>query len=187
MQCRACGDKRTNDFYQTLADKTAGRRVELDQFSNLFDFIMAICYREQGAEFLDIYEQEVRQRNARMGLHKDLNAMFGALKDGEPSTSSSSKVPDSPEMKTLPYKPALKKVSSLTKVPSIVNLKKKTSCIHGVKKTIVKRSSRSAADRKKAKSLAISCQKVFILKFFSPSRSIKLILVKDSTCISCNC
>ncbi|XP_048778031.2 uncharacterized protein LOC125681830 [Ostrea edulis] len=164
VQCRASGDKRTHDFYQTLADKTAGRRVELDQFSNLFDFIMAICYREQGAEFLDIYEQEVRQRNARMGLHKDLNAMFGALKDGEPCTSSSTKVADSPKSKTLPYKPVLKKVSSLTKVPSIVNLKKKTSIIHGVKKTIAKRSPRSAVDRKKAKSLAISCQKIDTLR-----------------------
>ncbi|XP_061170107.1 uncharacterized protein LOC133179344 [Saccostrea echinata] len=164
VQCRASSDKRTNDFYQTLADKTAGRRVELEQFSNLFDFIMAICYREQGAEFLDIYEQEVRARDAGIGVHKDLNAMFGALKDDEPSTSSSSVEASSSKSRTLPYKPALKKLSSLTKAASITKLKKKSTSIHAVRKTIVKKTVPSAMDRKRAKHLAISCQKLNILR-----------------------
>ena len=162
VQCNASSDERTNNFYQTLADKTAGRRVELQQFSNLFDFIMAICYREQGAEFLDMYEMEVRARDARMGLHSDVNAMFGALKDGEgePSTSASADKGDDPKSRTLPYKPALKKKPSLTKVASITKLKEKSGSLFKAAKTISKSKKPSAVDRKKIKLLALSYQKV---------------------------
>lgn len=160
VQCGGSGDERTKNFYQTLANKTAGRRVELEQFSNLFDFIMAICYREQGAEFLDLYEQEVRARDARMGLHKDVHALFGALREGEEEPSTSSSTTEKPKSRTLPFKPALKKKPSLTKAPSITKLKKNSSLIHKVKKTIAKKKPSSAVDRKKAKLLAISCQKV---------------------------
>ncbi|XP_065930600.1 uncharacterized protein [Magallana gigas] len=164
VQCGGSGDERTKNFYQTLANKTAGRRVELEQFSNLFDFIMAICYREQGAEFLDLYEQEVRARDARMGLHKDVHALFGALREGEEEPSTSSSTAEKPKSRTLPFKPALKKKPSLTKAPSITKLKKNSSLIHKVKKTIAKKKPSSAVDRKKAKLLAISCQKMNALR-----------------------
>eukprot|EP00105_Crassostrea_gigas_P045578 XP_019929726.1 PREDICTED: uncharacterized protein LOC105345421 [Crassostrea gigas] len=121
---------------------------------------MAICYREQGAEFLDLYEQEVRARDARMGLHKDVHALFGALREGEEEPSTSSSTAEKPKSRTLPFKPALKKKPSLTKAPSITKLKKNSSLIHKVKKTIAKKKPSSAVDRKKAKLLAISCQKI---------------------------
>ena len=160
VQCDASNDERTNIFYQTLADKTAGRRVELQQFSNLFDFIMAICYREQGAEFLDMYEMEVRARDARMGLHSDVSAMFGALKDGEPSASSSADKGDMPKSRTVPYKPTRKKKPSLTKAASLTNLKEKSVSVFKAAKSISKRKMSSAVDRKRIKLLAISYQKV---------------------------
>ena len=181
VQCDASNDERTNNFYQTLADKTAGRRVELQQFSNLFDFIMAICYREQGAEFLDKYEMEVRA-----------SVMFGALKDGEPSTSSSADKGDKPESRTVPYKPAMKKKPSLTnrtlpykpamkkkpslKCASLTKLKEKSVSVFKAAKSISKRKLSSAVDRKRIKLLAISYQKVnflmlnfiiFIFRLFS--------------------
>ena len=124
---------------------------------------MAICYREQGAEFLDMYEMEVRARDARMGLHSDVNAMFGALKDGEgePSTSASADKGDDPKSKTLPFKPALKKKPpSLTKVASITKLKEKSGSLFKAAKTISKSKKPSAVDRKKIKLLALSYQKV---------------------------
>ena len=72
-----------------------------------------------------MYEMEVRARDARMGLQSDVNAMFGALKDGkgEPSTSASADKGDNPKYRTLPYKPVLMKKPSLTKVPSLTKLK----------------------------------------------------------------
>ena len=136
--------------------------MELQQFSNLFDFIMAICYREQGAEFLDMYEMEVRARDARMGLHSDVNAMFGALKDGKegPSTSASAVKGDDPKSRTLPFKPALKNKPSLTKAASLTKLKEKSGSIFKAAKTISKSKKPSAVDRKKIKLLALSYQKV---------------------------
>ena len=46
---------------------------------------MAVCNREKGADFLDSYEQEVR---ACCGpVQKDLNQLFGDLRDTDPTTS----------------------------------------------------------------------------------------------------
>ena len=39
-----------------LQRKQEDAKVDLGNFSNMFDFIMAICYREHGAEFLDVSE-----------------------------------------------------------------------------------------------------------------------------------
>lgn len=48
----------TNDtatpFYKHLADETNGVHLKLGQFSEIFDFLMAICYREHGEEFLQV-------------------------------------------------------------------------------------------------------------------------------------
>ena len=51
---RSCNHE---NFYTEIAKRTGGRKVELENFSNMFDFIMAICYREHGAEFLDVSDK----------------------------------------------------------------------------------------------------------------------------------
>jgi len=52
VECHGYSDMK--DFYNTIAQKTGGHRLKLSEFSNMFDFIMSICYREQGAEFLQV-------------------------------------------------------------------------------------------------------------------------------------
>lgn len=39
-------------FYRTLATDSDGSYLKLGSFSNICDFLMAICYREKGEEFL---------------------------------------------------------------------------------------------------------------------------------------
>lgn len=41
-------------FYETLAAETGGRHLRLSEFQNLLDFIMAVCYREHGEDFLQV-------------------------------------------------------------------------------------------------------------------------------------
>ena len=121
-----------------------------------------------------MYEREVRARDARMGLHSDVNAMFGALKDGEPSASSSADKGDMPKSRTVPYKPTRKKKPSLTKAASLTNLKEKSVSVFKAAKSISKRKMSSAVDRKRIKLLAISYQKV---KLFNAQFHIYISLV----------
>ncbi|WAR03405.1 hypothetical protein MAR_009963 [Mya arenaria] len=74
-------------FFEELAMVTSGEHLQLSNLSNIVDFIMAICYRERGAEYLDNYEAEVRAREARMGLNKDLEGLFGVLRRGDSGAS----------------------------------------------------------------------------------------------------
>ncbi|XP_013405111.1 uncharacterized protein LOC106169974 [Lingula anatina] len=83
VQC--LNNSESDKFYSTLAEKTHGRHLKLDEFSNVFDFIMAICYREHGAEFLEAYEQEVAMRRGGSGMNAELHRMFEELKGGDSS------------------------------------------------------------------------------------------------------
>ena len=53
VQCQNNGANVTK-FYQSLADRTQGRYLRLDKFSTIVDILMAICYREKGAEFFEV-------------------------------------------------------------------------------------------------------------------------------------
>ncbi|KAK3585910.1 hypothetical protein CHS0354_038446 [Potamilus streckersoni] len=75
-----CGSCSNGDFYKTIAEKTCGRYLKLNELQNIFDLIMAVCYREKGEDFLSMYEKEVRDRCAREGMHKELDTMFGMLR-----------------------------------------------------------------------------------------------------------
>ncbi|XP_069133537.1 uncharacterized protein [Argopecten irradians] len=107
-------------FYETIAEKTDGQYLKLAQFTNLFDFIMSICYREKGAEFLQDYEKEVRAREATGGIHKDLDNLFGVLRRAD-SSHDDTKMDTTAVPKPVP----LIKPPSLTKVPSLTAMKKK--------------------------------------------------------------
>ena len=49
----------STDFYRDMAALTDGFHLFLDQFSSIVNFMMAICYREQGLDQLQLYEDEV--------------------------------------------------------------------------------------------------------------------------------
>ncbi|XP_046566865.1 uncharacterized protein LOC124275379 [Haliotis rubra] len=95
-----CSDRATR-FYQTISKETRGRHLKLDNFTNIFDFLMAICYREHGADILHVYEKEVRARRVDGALSEDMEGMFTSLRDG--------KVSPPPRKKTITIGAAKKK------------------------------------------------------------------------------
>ena len=52
VQCQ--NEKGAADFWKDLANRTHGRHLKLDQFSTIVDILMAICYREHGAEYFEV-------------------------------------------------------------------------------------------------------------------------------------
>lgn len=49
-------DSQCAKFWQGLAYKTYGHHLSMSSFNNVFDFIMAIAYKEQGPEQLEVRE-----------------------------------------------------------------------------------------------------------------------------------
>ncbi|XP_025076951.1 uncharacterized protein LOC112553747 isoform X2 [Pomacea canaliculata] len=81
-------DKTSTNFFRTMANITGGQHLKLSEFSTLCDAIMAICYREKGAEFLQNWEAEVRARDGRKSLHSDLDGVFGTLRRADSNASA---------------------------------------------------------------------------------------------------
>ena len=52
VQCR--GYSSPKDFYKKISSATDGKCLELADFSNMFDFMMAICYREHDETLLQV-------------------------------------------------------------------------------------------------------------------------------------
>lgn len=52
VQCR--GYSSTKDFYKKMSTATDCKCLELADFSNMFDFMMAICYREHDETLLQV-------------------------------------------------------------------------------------------------------------------------------------
>ena len=52
VQCS--GYSSTKDFYKKLSAATDGICLELENFTNMFDFMMAICYREHDETLLQV-------------------------------------------------------------------------------------------------------------------------------------
>jgi len=65
----------STNFYRSLANLTDGFHLHLDQFSSIINFMLAICYREVGAEQLQQFEDEVRRR----GMNRELHRLFDSL------------------------------------------------------------------------------------------------------------
>lgn len=85
-----CGSNGADHFYSDIAKRTHGQHLKLNDFKNIFDFLMTVCYREKGADLFDTYEKEVRGRCGP--IHKDLDQLFGDLRDKAPSGSGSGSV-----------------------------------------------------------------------------------------------
>ena len=77
---------RDKSFFQTLSKKGQGSLLELSKFDSIFDFMMAICYREHGEDALFAYEAEVRGRSG--GAAKDVHHMLTTLKKSVSNASN---------------------------------------------------------------------------------------------------
>ncbi|XP_067678222.1 uncharacterized protein [Haliotis asinina] len=112
-------DSRATTFFQTISKETGGRHLKLDNFTNIFDFLMAICYREHGADTLHQYEKEVRARCGDGTLSKDMEGMFTSLRDGivspVPTTTTTTTVTSDAPKKSVKAS-TVKKPTSMQKV-----------------------------------------------------------------------
>ena len=53
VQCQT--NAKATFFYEHLAEKTYGKHLQLDEFPSIVDILLAICYRETGAEYFEVY------------------------------------------------------------------------------------------------------------------------------------
>lgn len=68
--------RHATQFYEEIARKTGGFHLSLDQFSNVTDLIMAVCFQQQGAEPLQNYEQEVEKKGR---MNRSMFDVFSTL------------------------------------------------------------------------------------------------------------
>jgi len=63
-------------FYKELADKSGGFHLNLDQFSQITDLFLAVCYQQSSDDQLQAYEQEVVNQGR---MSRGLNQMFNTM------------------------------------------------------------------------------------------------------------
>lgn len=63
-------------FYNELAEKSGGFHLNLDQFSYITDFFLAVCYQQSSKDQLQAYEQEVVNQGR---MNRGLNQMFNTM------------------------------------------------------------------------------------------------------------
>ena len=51
---QAFEEEESTKFFDELVTITNGQHIKLSEFSNICDMILAICYREKGAEYLEV-------------------------------------------------------------------------------------------------------------------------------------
>lgn len=112
VQCGSYSD--SDHFYSDIAKRTDGQHLKLSDFKNVFDFLMTVCYREKGDDLFHTYEKEVRGRCG--AINKDLDKLFGDLRDKAPAGSEVSDIPK--PAKPSASKPKCSKPVKLVKVKS---------------------------------------------------------------------
>src|SRR3989338_9090682 len=73
---QALNRSHATSFYREIAERTGGFHLTLDQFSNVVELVMAICYQQAGSENLSQWEKEV-ERSGHMS--RSLDEAFGIL------------------------------------------------------------------------------------------------------------
>ena len=73
---QALNRSEATDFYRSLARLTDGFHLRLDQFSSVVNFMMAVCFREEGGDTLNNYEAELR---ASKSINRELHLLFDTL------------------------------------------------------------------------------------------------------------
>jgi len=100
---QALNRKEATSFYREMASLTDGFHLRMDQFSSIVNFMMAICFREEGGETLDTYETEVK--TGGKGMNRELHRLFdtlqgreatGTAEDGEPKARPDGLIPINP-------------------------------------------------------------------------------------------
>ncbi|XP_071082934.1 uncharacterized protein [Haliotis cracherodii] len=126
----------TEAFFKGMTRITLGRHLQLDQFSNIFDMIMAICYRERGADFLEAYEDEVRGRHGGGAINKDLEGLFGTLRDDTdpPGLTLSPSLKKIPTLSLFGAKKGASSASALKKLKAVVKAKGAAKKVKGAGK-----------------------------------------------------
>ncbi|XP_045199051.2 uncharacterized protein LOC123553388 [Mercenaria mercenaria] len=113
-----CGSNSyADEFYGDIAKKTCGQHLKLEDFKNIFDFLMTVCYRENGDDLFQNYEKEVRARTG--AIHKDLDKLFGDLRDKAPTVPTT--VSPSAAAATKPAPKTTHKLIKLTKATPLTN------------------------------------------------------------------
>lgn len=74
---QAINRKHATLFYKELAEKSGGFHLNLDQFSYITDFFLAVCYQQSSSEQLQAYEQEVVSQGP---MSRGLNKMFDTMR-----------------------------------------------------------------------------------------------------------
>lgn len=63
-------------FYEELAQKSGGFHISLDQFSQVTDMVLAVCYKQSSDTQLQHFEQEVKTQGR---MDRSLNKMFNTM------------------------------------------------------------------------------------------------------------
>ncbi|XP_071104824.1 uncharacterized protein [Haliotis cracherodii] len=137
------GDETSETFFQALSDQGGGQYLKLENFANICTFIMAICYRERGEDFLQGYEAEIRAVKGKQSMNKDLEGLFGTLRrdDSKASSLGGPGALMGPLPDPISPLPLQKVPSASTTVPVIWVPKTKTKKVKKInKKCTVKRS-----------------------------------------------
>ena len=74
---QALNRREATAFYRDLATLTDGFHLRLDQFSSIVAFMLAICFREEGGDTLDTFEEEVR--GGKGGMNREIHRLFNTL------------------------------------------------------------------------------------------------------------
>ncbi|OQV14335.1 hypothetical protein BV898_11453 [Hypsibius exemplaris] len=79
VQCLNSGAAKNLNFYRTIAEKTNGYHIFLDQFSYVRDMLLAVAFRQCGQVRLTAYEQELvaRPRGMTQSMRRMFDTMLG--------------------------------------------------------------------------------------------------------------
>jgi len=76
--------RHATSFYSTIASLSGGYHLQLDQFANIFELLLAVSYQQASPEALENYEREV-QTSGRM--NRNLDTIFARLRGRAVSSS----------------------------------------------------------------------------------------------------
>jgi hypothetical protein len=82
---QALGRGHATKFYEEVARKTGGFHLNLNQFSDVTDMILGVCYKQVGESHLETFHAEV-QKAGRM--NRSLDAAFNKMMGKAPTKSA---------------------------------------------------------------------------------------------------
>lgn len=125
-----CGkNSAATPFYKKISNVTGGKHLDLTDLGSIVDMLMAICYRERGAEMFDAFEKEIREREGA-ALKADLDDMLKNLRAGDEDVDkddSSSDLTPKPSVFRKASSLKLKRSESLKKGRAIKVAKRRTA------------------------------------------------------------